>query len=265
MKRRESKVPNRVVWTLTALIAAAAAVAQTQTPSEFEVASVRPNMLNDRIVSINVGPGGRFAARGYTLVLLMQRAYAVVDWNVTGGPSWIRSDRFDVVAEANVQGNLTEAQLRPMLAQLLADRFKLKVHRSSNQTSGYALEVARGRPKLKPAADAEDHQDTFRLTNIGMSGQGISMRNFARFFGGKLGLIVVDETGLAGLYDFKVDWKVDIDRPAADFPGADSREPLREAAFEALRTQLGLKVVPKKMTVEMLVIDHLEKPSASEN
>ena len=118
---------------------------------------------------------------------------------------------------------------------------------------------------LKPAADAEDHQDTFRLTNIGMSGQGISMRNFARFFGGKLGLIVVDETGLTGLYDFKVDWKVDTDRPAADLPGADSQEPLREAAFEALQTQLGLRAVPKKVTVETLVIDHVEKPSASEN
>ena len=91
------------------------------------------------------------------------------------------------------------------------------------------------------------------------------MRNFARFFGGKLGLIAVDETGLTGLYDFKVDWKIDNDRAAADLPAADSREPLREAAFDAVKTHLGLKVVPKKVTVEMLVIDHVEKASASEN
>lgn len=133
-------------------------------------------------------------------------------------------DRFDVIAKANV--NLSEPQLRPMLANLLADRFKLKLHHSSKRTFGYALKVAKGDPKLKAAADDEEHQDTFRLTNAGMSGQGISMPNFARFFGGKLGCIVVDETGLTGLFDFKADWKVESDQSAA-VPGAESREPLR--------------------------------------
>ena len=90
------------------------------------------------------------------------------------------------------------------------------------------------------------------------------MRNFARFFGGKLGLIVVDETGLPGLYDFTVNWKVDSERPA-DPAGADSREPLREAAFDALQTRLGLRAVRKKVSVEMLVIDHAARPAASEN
>ena len=95
---------------LIAFIAAAAAFSQVQSPTEFDVASVRPNTADDRIVTINVGPGGRFACRGYTLVLLMQRAYGVMDWNVTGGPGWIRTDRYDVTATANVAGNLTEAQ-----------------------------------------------------------------------------------------------------------------------------------------------------------
>jgi uncharacterized protein (TIGR03435 family) len=248
-----------------AVLIAAAMFMQAQAPAEFEVASVKPNLANDRIVTVRLGPGGVFTATGYTLVLLIQRAYGVMDWNVTGGPSWIRTDRFDVTAKANVPGDLTEAQLQPMLAKLLADRFKLKLHRSSSQTAGYALEIAKSGPKVKPSADGEEHQDTFRFTNAGLNFQGISMRNFARFFGGKLGVIVVDETGLPGLYDLKMDWKVDPDRTAADFPGADPREPLREAAFDALQTQLGLKAVPKKVTVEMLVIDHAEKASASQN
>jgi len=244
----------------TGLLVAAAAFMQAQAPTEFEVASVKPNLADDRLVTIRVGPGGVFIATGYTLVLLMQRAYGVMDWNVSGGPGWVRTDRFDVAAKANVRGDLTEAALQPMLAKLLAERFKLTLHRSSTQTSGYALEVAKGGPKLKPSADAEEHQDTFRLARFGLSGQGISMRNFARFLGGKLGVIVVDETALQGLYDFKVDWRID---PARS--GGDSREPLLEAAFDALQTQLGLKVVPKKVTVELLVIDHVEKASASEN
>src|SRR5437667_6944117 len=128
---------NRIPWSLTILIAAAAAFAQTRAPTEFETASVRPNTLDDHIVTVNVGPGGRFAARGYTLVLLMQRAYGVMDWNVSGGPGWIRTDRYDVSAKANVAGNLTEAQLRPMLQALLAERFKLRLHQSSKEMSGY--------------------------------------------------------------------------------------------------------------------------------
>src|SRR6266446_633836 len=111
----ESHMPSAIAWSLTGLIAAAGAFAQVQAPTEFEVASVKPNTANDRIVTINVGPGGRFAARGYTLVLLMQRAYGVMDWNVTGGPAWIRTDRYDVSAKAVVAGNLTEGQLQPML------------------------------------------------------------------------------------------------------------------------------------------------------
>jgi len=258
-------VTSRITLILAILIATAAIFLQAQAPPEFDVASVKPNLANDRIVTVHLGPGGVFNATGYTLVLLIQRAYGVMDWNVSGGPSWIRTDRFDVTAKANVQGDLTEAQLQPMLAKLLADRFKLTLHRSSSQTAGYALEIAKGGPKVKPSADAEEHQDTFRFTNAGLNSQGISMRNFARFFGGKLGVIVVDETGLPGLYNLKMDWKVDPDRTAADFPGADPREPLREAAFDALQTQLGLKAVPKKVTVEMLVIDHAEKASASQN
>src|SRR5438270_2602843 len=83
------------------LIAHSEAFSQPKSASEFEVASIRPNIADDRIVSIKVGPGGRFEARGYTLVLLMQRAYGVMDWNVIGGPPWIRSDRFDVTAKSN--------------------------------------------------------------------------------------------------------------------------------------------------------------------
>jgi uncharacterized protein (TIGR03435 family) len=263
-RRQEDELPSRIVYILTAAVAAGAALAQVRAPEEFEVATVRLNKANDRIVTIDVGPGARFAARGYTLVLLIQRAYGVMDWNVTGGPSWIREDRFDIVAKADVQGNLKEEQLRPMLAKLLADRFKLELHRSSTQTFGYALEVAKSGLKMK-TADGEEHRDTFRLTNTGMSGQGIGMRDFARFFGGKLGLIVVDGTSLAEFYDFKADWKVDTDRPAGDPAGVDYRELLREAAFQGLETQLGLKAVPKKVPVELLVIDHAQRPSALEN
>jgi uncharacterized protein (TIGR03435 family) len=242
---------------LIGLAAAVAIFAQTQSPTEFEVASVRPNRLDDHIVTIDVGPGGRFAARGYTLVLLMQRAYGVMDWNVTGGPGWIRTDRYDVTAKAMVEGNLTERQLKPMLQKLLAERFNLRLHRVSKEMSGYALIVRKDGPKLKPAADSEEHADTFRLNNAGLSGQGISMENFARYVGGKMGLVAVDMTGLKGFYDFNVRWTVEADQ------NADMRDALRPVVFAALQNQLGLKLNAQKISVETLVIDSVEK--ASEN
>src|SRR5260370_3576424 len=172
---------NRIALCLIATIAAFSQPA----PTEFDVASVRLNTANDRVVAINVGAGGRFSCRGYTLVLLMQRAYGVMDWNVTGGPGWIRTDRYDVAANALVPGNLTEEQLKPMLQALLADRFKLSLHNASKEMSGYALIVGKNGPKLKASADGQEHQDTFRLNQTGMKDQGITMENLARLVGGK--------------------------------------------------------------------------------
>jgi uncharacterized protein (TIGR03435 family) len=245
---------NRIPWSLTVLIATAVAFAQVQAPAEFETATVRPNTLDDHIVTVNVGPAGRFDARGYTLVLLMQRAYGVMDWNVSGGPAWIRTDRFDVAAKASVAGNLTEAQLQPMLQRLLAERFKLKLHKSSKEVPGYALVAGKDGPKVKLSADGVEHPDTFRMSRTGLSGKGITMENLARWVAGKLGLVAVDQTGLKGPYDVKADWKVD-----------EASDELQASVFAALRNQLGLELAAKKITIEMLVIDNAEKPSTSAN
>ena len=248
---------------IVAVVGGIAGVLSAQGPASpaFEVASVKPNTADDRIVTINVGPGDRFTARGYTLVLLMQRAYGVMDWNVSGGPGWIRTDRFDVTAKAQVAGNFTDVQLQPMLQGLLAERFKLRLHKESKEMSGYALVVGKGGPKVKAVANGEEHPDTFRMSGTGLSGQGIAMANLARYVGGKLGLVAVDQTGLKGVYDFKVDWTVDTGLDTGGLPGIDPRDPLRSAVFTALQDQLGLKLAAQKIAVPMLIIDHVERPT----
>ncbi len=257
---------HRILTSLAIVLGGAiAALAQANSPTRFEVASVRPNTADDHIVTVNVGPGGRFTARGYTLVLLIQRAYGVMDWNVDGGPAWIRTDRFDVAAQADITGNLTERQLQIMLRPLLAERFKLKLHSTSKEMPGYALTVARGGAKVKPAAGTEEHPDTFRMNNAGLSGQGISMQNLARFVAGKLGLVAVDQTGLKGLYDLKVDWKPETISSTSGLSVEDVRDAFRLTVFSALEDQLGLKFAAKKISVQTLVIDSAEKASASEN
>lgn len=250
-------MPGRIARSLTVAVASACALAQVQTPTEFEVASIRPNTANDRIVTIDVGPGGRFAARGYTLKLLIQRAYGVMGWNIAGGPRWLDTDRYDVSAKSMVAGNLTEEQLRPMLQALLAERFMLRLHKASKEMSGFALVAGKGGPRLKAAADGQEHPDTFRMNATGLSGQGITMENLARYVGGKLGLVVTDKTGLKGAYDFKVDWAVETDRDT------DLRDAMQPAAFAALRDQLGLRLTAQRITVPMLVIDSAEKASAN--
>jgi uncharacterized protein (TIGR03435 family) len=251
---------KRIAQGLIAIIATATVCAQASTPAEFEVASVKPNKLNDRIVSIEVGPGSLFTARGYSLKLLIQRAYGVMGWEILGGPGWLDDDRFDVAAKAPTQiigaGNLTEAQLKPMLRAMLADRFKLHLHMEDREMSAYALTIARGGPKLTPSADGQDRSDSFRLNQNGLKGQGIPMSNFARYIGGKLGLTVVDRTGLTGFYDFNVDWTLDE-------PVADMREALRDVTYRALQEKLGLKLTAQKMMLPMIVIDSAEKPSAN--
>src|SRR5205807_871837 len=151
---------------------------------------------------------------------------------------------------------LTEQQLQPMLQKLLADRFKLKVHRDEKEMSAYALVVARGGARLKPATGPEN-RDSFRLRSGELTGQGVSMKDFARFVGGKLGLLAVDKTGLPGLYDFDVKWTEEPD-PSAN---ADPRDAHREATLHALQEHLGLKIIPQRVGVEMLVIDSVEKAS----
>jgi len=264
----EVPVQNRLAASLLlASIAASAALSirasAGQVPREFELASVKPNLLDDHIVQVRVGPGPTFMARGYTLVLLIQRAYGVMDWNVSAGPDWIRSDRFDIQARADIAGDLKEEILQPMLANLLAKRFKLRVHESSEEMAAYALEVARGGLKVRRSTSSENGRDSGRFTQTGLEFTALSMADFARFVSGKLGLVGVDQTGLPGLYDFKADWRVTPGQ--TDLAGGDPREPLRAAVFSALETQLGLKLTPKKVPVRMIVIDSVEKASGLDN
>ncbi len=253
-----NRIP-RFFFTATAL--AGTALGQVKSPSEFEVASVKPNTLNDRIVTIDVGPGGRFLARGYTLVLLIQRAYEVMDWNVSEGPGWIRDDRWDVDARAKMQGNLTDKTLQPMLRALLADRFKLKMHTETRDMAAAALTIARGGLKATVTPNETPNRDTFRFTGNGLSGQGISMRDFARFVCGKMAMVCVDQTGLTGFYDVKATWPTDDQSPPP--PGIDPREAQQAKVMQAIEQQLGLKIVRQKVPIEMLIIDHVEKATAN--
>src|SRR5437763_7585922 len=117
--------------------------------AKFELSTVKPNASNDNRILLRNEPGGRFEATGVSLKVLITEAYNVRDFQITGGPSWINTERWDVVAKAeDVKGQLTQDQLWPMMRMLIEDRFQLKIHRENKEMPVYNLTVAKGGPKI---------------------------------------------------------------------------------------------------------------------
>ncbi len=220
---------------------------------QFEVASIKPNKSGDGRVMIGVQPGGRFTATNVPLKMLIRNAYQLQDFQIVGGPDWITSDRFDIVAKADMDGTgepfRAEKPGEPsrgqlMIRALLAERFKLQVHDDTREMPIFALVLARGDGKLgpkihqaavdcdavraagrgrgagapAPPAQNERPQCGIRIAPGNMLVGGSTLAQFANSVGSFVGRIVVDRTGLAGAYDFDLTWTPDQIR-------ADNRPP----------------------------------------
>ncbi len=141
---------------LIALVLTAAALGQTPLPpasAQFEVASVKPHPGFDRPVGVGSPSPGRFRAENVWLRFLIQMAWNVKEFQVSGGPAWAASDRFDINAETAANARFEE--MRPMLQALLEDRFELVLHRESKEMPVYALVAAKGGIKLQASGDAD--------------------------------------------------------------------------------------------------------------
>jgi uncharacterized protein (TIGR03435 family) len=256
----------------------------------FEVASIKPNRSGDMRFFISMAPG-RFTATGATTKFLIEDAYDVKDFQVSGGPSWINSERYDIEAKEpdSVVEELPKLPpeqrrkvLRSMVQSLLADRFKLKLTRGTKEMPVYALVVAKNGPKLQEAkpvdtqADAPSgpgghpHLPMMRMSPGELTGQGVALSFLASALSQQLGRTVLDQTGLKGNYDFTLKWTPEqgegmmLGGPGGGGPPPDSAPPPDTSGpsiFTAIQEQLGLKLETTKGPVEVLVIDHVEKPS----
>jgi uncharacterized protein (TIGR03435 family) len=238
--------------TILAILVAAAAFGQT--PPAFEVASVKPGI--GQIVDFRVLPGGRLHITSQTVNVILRQAYGLEHYQITGGPAWLDTDRFDI--EAKAEGEPTKAQMMAMLRTLLADRFQLKVHRESKEGNVYALVAAKGGHKLKPPTGDRSFIGLYRNdpptetgVHYSLAGNKASLAMIVTRLGEALRRPVIDRTGIEGEFDFKVDYAID-DNPESGVPLA-----------TAIQEQLGLKLESTKGPVETLVIDHAEKPSAN--
>lgn len=230
------------------------AFAQSTPRPSFEVASVKPSGPDDRLM-YRLQPGGRYLATGLTLKMLIANAYSVPDFLISGGPSWRDADKYNI--EAKVGSPLppwpdSNKQLSLMFQSLLEDRFKLALHRETREEPVYDLVVARSGAKLKMAS--ADERTGFEMTTGRIHSMAVPLEYLATNLGYLVGRQVIDKTGLTGKYSYTVTYTPEDAAPAdADGP----------SIFTAVQEQLGLKLESTKGRVELLMIDHVEKPSAN--
>jgi uncharacterized protein (TIGR03435 family) len=223
----------------------------------FEVASLR---LDDSPF-VNDSPLGqnRWTATQAGLVRLLMLAFDLQRGQIVGVPDWSRSERYAVAAKAEDGVRLTRETLALCLQRFLAERFKLVAHRETQERKGYALVVAKSGSKMKAAKDGPPLMSALRPDSL--RARSVEMDTLAQILGESLaGQPVVNETGLAGTYEFTLTFAPEVSNffgmpfPA---PSTDSSLP---SVFTALEEQLGLKLEPRKVPVELLVIDHVEHP-----
>jgi uncharacterized protein (TIGR03435 family) len=215
----------------------------------FEAASIREH--TGRVPRIGVTPSGnRVSMEAMWLSDLVSYAYGLKDYQVSGGPSWVNKVRWDITAEAEGEAPMKLDQLRKMTQTLLADRFRLQVHRGTEEMPVYALVVGKGGPKMKPSApDAKDGTTVSGDKTAVLATAKASMGQLAVQLGNNTGRPVLNQTGLSGNYEYRLEWA-----PRDDTGDAPS-------IFTAVQEQLGLKLEAQKAPIEVLVIDHAEKPS----
>jgi uncharacterized protein (TIGR03435 family) len=237
-----------------------------QTRPAFEVTSVKPNKSVDRQFGIVPSPGGRVRATNSTLRQLINVAYGVPDFRITGNTGWMNTDRFDIDAKA--VGDPPRDQLLLMLQSLLADRFKLEVHRETRELPTYDLLLAKGGPKLKEAKcvgqpSPQNPCGAFSGSAGHFFARAAKISQLTLFLSTHESRVVVDKTGLTGEYDMDLTW-TPVDPPLGPGDvGQAPPDPNAPSIFTALQEQLGLRAEPSKGPVEILVIDSAEKPTGN--
>jgi uncharacterized protein (TIGR03435 family) len=253
----------------------------------FEVASVKPNKSGDQRVMIQMPPNGRYTATNVALRMLLRQAFDVQDFQIVGGPNWLATDRFDIVAKPP-EGMTRPEEMRLLLRALLADRFKLVAHNETREMPIYSLVVARADGKLGPKLSAAkvDCDARFAAARRGgpppafpapgqpvecgfmaapgnMNVGGMPMLELARFLSPMVGRIVIDKTSLQGRYDFQMTYAPEGRGfgPGPAGPDAPPVDPNTPSLFTALQEELGLKLESERGPVDVVVIDRVEQPS----
>jgi uncharacterized protein (TIGR03435 family) len=248
---------------LSALILATCLLAQTPAPRlTFDVVSIHPANPNETNGGIKPIAGDHgYTAQNMPIRLTIALMYKIPLRQVEGGPGWLDTDRFDI--EARSDGPHSIDDLHTMYQNLLVDRFGLRFHHDIREGNIYALTVDPSGLKLKPNTSPENDKIPVNGAPAHTRGIRVPMVYLTWFLSQILqndGRPVVDQTGLTGNYDFLLSYRPILppDAPADALPPEDRDLP---TLFDALRTQLGLRLTATRGPVDHLVIDHIEKPT----
>jgi uncharacterized protein (TIGR03435 family) len=236
-------------------------------PLHFEVATITLSRGEDKGM-ITISPGGTLRMGGATLKRLAAMAYGMNEDEIKGGPAWIGKEAYDVTAKPEppdpggataAPGNAAWKRMQQRLQSLLAERFGLVVHKDAKSGPILALVVAKGGSRLQPTKQEGVPPGTMRSPTqiVGRAG---TTQMLATVLTNWLGRPVEDRTGLDGNYDYTLTYAPDP-HPLADAPPADGV--VGPSVFTALEEQLGLKLEPARGSIETLVIDRVQKPSAN--
>lgn len=236
----------------------------------FDVATIKPSKPER--------PGKAFGFRGRSFITvntnmndLVAFAYGLHAKQIVGAPDWFGSDLFDIDGVPDVPGQPSLKQMGVMVQKLLADRFKLTFHHEQRDLSVYILTIAPGGPKMKTSTAAPNDPQGFGFRGLGdLSVRNMNMKEFASWMqSGVMDKPVVDQTKLTDKYDFNLKWTPD-DSQFAQFRGTGAKPPppsddpnAPPSLYTAIQEQIGLKIGPGKAPDDVIVIDHVEKPSAN--
>jgi uncharacterized protein (TIGR03435 family) len=234
-------------------------VVQAQGPAQFDVASIRPAAPGQRQVFFNITPAGGINVRNFPLRNLIEIAYGVRASQISGAPEWINTTPYDIVATVDKSApnpefkdmpdadrKSIESQVSQRTRALLEDRFQLKIRRETHERPILALTVAKNGSKLKPAAADDKRPPNLRGGRNSFDAQRIPLSLFANALSRNLSQTVIDQTGLSGNFDFKLEYD-----PGENGP----------SIYTALQEQLGLRLESKKGPVEIIVIESVSKPT----
>jgi uncharacterized protein (TIGR03435 family) len=289
--KRPGKLCGAAALITAALLVTVLGMAQTAPRLTFEVTSVKVNKSGDRGWEVQYLPGGRFSARNIPLgFLIFQEAYHIEPSRMSAGTDPAKLDpdkamalRFDIEAVAakdaipsGSSDRVLKEKLRLMLQSLLADRFKLAVHHEVKEQPVFALLVAKGGPKFQKSAvqekDCADHPASVKDTAAchifegggpadRFHGRAVEMSDMAKTLSDFAGRLVIDKTGLTGLFDIQMAAWAPLRPPLP--PGTEDNNPetrnIGGTMFDMLDL-LGLKVDAQTAPVEVLVLDHVERP-----
>jgi uncharacterized protein (TIGR03435 family) len=228
-------------------------------PETFEVVSIKPTP--DPPVRTGMFPvPGTLTVNNYPLGRLIMEAMRLKGYQLLGAPPWLDSEHYDIVAKASFPANFT--LMLKMLNGVLENRFQLKIHHEQRELPMFALLATKGGVKMKPAdeAQAKGRSYVYRPTVRGVEIQAFSMpmRMLADIFSGQLQSPVSDETNLDGSFQFTLEFHPDDLRQKE--PGDAAQDPMWVSLYQAVQEQLGLKLEKRRGPVDVVVIDHVEKP-----